>query len=97
MRMKVYKMENDSLYEIEKEVTVRIIQEDMESIYSLMLTEKDPIFSMASIPYYALFVQACQHNSSRHRKNRKANVIFNIIFFLIIIACACCIYFFEFN
>lgn len=33
MRMKVYKMENDSLYEIEKEVTVRIIQEDMESIY----------------------------------------------------------------
>lgn len=32
----------------------------MESIYSLMLTEKDPIFSMASIPYYALFVQACQ-------------------------------------
>lgn len=60
MRMKVYKMENDSLYEIEKEVTVRIIQEDMESIYSLMLTEKDPIFSMASIPYYELFVQACQ-------------------------------------
>lgn len=38
-----------------------------------------------------------QHNSSRHRKNRKANVIFNIIFFLIIIACACYIYFFEFN
>lgn len=58
--MKVYKMENDSLYEIEKEATVRIIQEDMESIYSLMLTEKDPIFSMAIIPYYALFVQACQ-------------------------------------
>ena len=38
-----------------------------------------------------------QHNSSRHRKSRKANVIFNIIFFLLIIACACYIYFFEFN
>lgn len=36
-------------------------------------------------------------NSSRHRKSRKANVIFNIIFFLLIIACACYIYFFEFN
>lgn len=38
-----------------------------------------------------------QHNSGRHRKSRKANVIFNIIFFLLIIACACYIYFFEFN
>lgn len=53
-------MESDSLYQLEKEITVRIIQEDMESIYSLMCTEKDPIFSMAILPYYALFVQACQ-------------------------------------
>ena len=53
-------MESDSLYQLEKGITVRIIQEDMESIYSLMCTEKDSIFSMAILPYYALFVQACQ-------------------------------------
>lgn len=53
-------MEFDSLYDLEKKTTVRIIQEDMESIYSLMCTEKDAIFSMSIIPYYALFVQACQ-------------------------------------
>ena len=56
----MYEIEDDNLYELEKKATISIIQEDMESIYSLMLTEKDSIFCMAIIPYYALFVQACQ-------------------------------------
>lgn len=45
---------------IEKMITVRIIQEDTETIYSLLNTERDPIFAMEIIPYYALFVQSCQ-------------------------------------
>lgn len=56
----MYNMELDGLYDVEKKITVRIIQEDMESIHSLMSSERDPIFCMAIIPYYALFVQACQ-------------------------------------
>lgn len=46
--------------DLEKMITVRIIQEDAETIFSLLKTERDPIFAMEIIPYYALFVQACQ-------------------------------------
>lgn len=45
---------------LEKLVSVRIIQEDVETIYSLLQTERDSIFSMEVIPYYVLFVQSCQ-------------------------------------
>lgn len=45
---------------LEKLVTVRIIQNDAETIYSLLQTERDSIFSMGVIPYYVLFVQSCQ-------------------------------------
>ena len=45
---------------LEKLVTARIIQEDAETIYSLLQTERDSIFSMGVIPYYVLFVQSCQ-------------------------------------
>lgn len=48
------------LSELEKLVSVLIIQEDTESIYSLLQTERDNIFSMEIIPYYVLFVQSCQ-------------------------------------
>ncbi|WP_455060920.1 hypothetical protein [Parvimonas micra] len=48
------------LSELEKLVSVLIIQEDAESIYSLLQTERDNIFSMEIIPYYVLFVQSCQ-------------------------------------
>ena len=41
---------------LEKMITVRIMQEDAETIFSLMKTERDPIFAMEIIPYYALFI-----------------------------------------
>lgn len=50
----------DKLTEIERLVSIGIIQEDAESIYSLLQTEEDPIFCMEIIPYYALFIQSCQ-------------------------------------
>lgn len=45
---------------LEKMITIYIMQEDVESICSLISTERDPIFAMAIIPYYALFIQSCQ-------------------------------------
>lgn len=53
------KQENN-IRDLEKLITIRIIQEDAETIFSLLKTEKDPIFAMEIIPYYALFVQACK-------------------------------------
>lgn len=41
-------------------ISTRIIQEDAETIFSLMSTERDSVFAMEIIPYYALFVQSCQ-------------------------------------
>lgn len=52
--------EKEIIRSIEKVITVRIMQEDAETIYSLLKTERDPIFAMAMIPYYALFIQSCQ-------------------------------------
>lgn len=46
--------------ELEHAITVRIIQEDAETIYSLLKSERNPIFGMEIIPYYALFVQSFQ-------------------------------------
>ena len=54
-RCKDKKMEN-----LEKMITVRIMQEDAESIFSLMKTERDPVFAMEIIPYYALFIRKRQ-------------------------------------
>lgn len=45
---------------LEKIITIRIMQEDAETIFSLINTEKNPIFAMAIIPYYALFIQSVQ-------------------------------------
>lgn len=45
---------------MENLIAVRIMQEDAESIFSLMKTERDPVFAMEIIPYYALFIQSCQ-------------------------------------
>ncbi|MCR5012701.1 MAG: hypothetical protein K6A72_10180, partial [Lachnospiraceae bacterium] len=45
---------------LEKMVTIRLIQADAEDISTLMQNEKDPIFCMAVMPYYALFIQSCQ-------------------------------------
>lgn len=48
------------LSELERLISIRIIQEDAEAIYSLLKTERDSIFAMEIIPYYVLFVQSCQ-------------------------------------
>lgn len=48
------------LSEIERLISIRIIQEDVEAISSLIQTERDSIFSMEIIPYYVLFVQSYQ-------------------------------------
>jgi hypothetical protein len=48
------------LSEIERLLSIRIMQEDAEAIYSLLKTERDSVFAMEVIPYYVLFVQSCQ-------------------------------------
>lgn len=48
------------LKEYERLISIRIMKEDVESIYSLIQTERNSIFSMEIIPYYALFIQSCQ-------------------------------------
>lgn len=45
---------------LEKMISIRLIQADAETISTLMQNEKDPIFCMAVMPYYALFIQSCQ-------------------------------------
>lgn len=50
----------NNIPELEKLVSIRIIQEDAEAIYSLLSSERDSIFAIEIIPYYALFVQSCQ-------------------------------------
>lgn len=49
--------------ELERVIAIRIMQEDAEAIYSLMTTERNSIFAMEIIPYYALFVQSCKEYS----------------------------------
>lgn len=41
---------------LEKMISIRLIQADAEAISTLMQNEKDPIFCMAVMPYYALFI-----------------------------------------
>lgn len=48
------------LSELERLISIRIMQEDAEAIYSLLKTERDSIFTMEIVPYYVLFIQSCQ-------------------------------------
>lgn len=50
----------DNISELERLISIRIIQEDTETISSLMSSERDSIFAMEVIPYCALFVRSCQ-------------------------------------
>lgn len=50
----------DNISELEQLISIRIIHEDAEAISSLISSERDSIFTMEIIPYYALFVQSCQ-------------------------------------
>ena len=45
---------------VERMIEIKLIQDDAEVIMSLMKSERDPIFSLAILPYYSLFVQSCQ-------------------------------------
>ena len=53
-------MDYHNISELEQLISIRIMQEDTEAIFSLLSTEQDSIFAMEIIPYYALFVQSCQ-------------------------------------
>lgn len=48
------------LSSMEKLISLHIMQSDTEAVYSLLKSERDKIFAMEIIPYYALFVQSCQ-------------------------------------
>ena len=50
----------DNISELERLTSIRIIQEDTETIFALLSSEQDSIFAMEIIPYYVLFVQSCQ-------------------------------------
>jgi len=52
--------ESAMLSSMEKLISIRIMQADAEAVYSLIKSERDSIFAMEIIPYYALFVQSCQ-------------------------------------
>ena len=53
-------MDYHNISELEQLISIRIMQEDTEAIFSLSSTEQNSIFAMEIIPYYALFVQSCQ-------------------------------------
>lgn len=46
--------------EEERLISTLIMQEDVEAIYSLLSGERNPIFSLEILPYYALFINECQ-------------------------------------
>lgn len=48
------------LSDLEKQITECIIKQDCDAIFSLLKTERDYVFVMKIVPYYALFVQSCQ-------------------------------------
>lgn len=58
--IKMMQQQKDNISELERLITIRIIHEDAETIFSLLSSERDGIFAMEIIPYYALFVQSCQ-------------------------------------
>ena len=49
-----------NLAEIERFVSICLMKQDCDTIFSLLQTEHDPIFAMEVVPYYALFIQSCQ-------------------------------------
>lgn len=69
----------EEMRSIEKAIEVSIIQEDTETIYSLLKTEKDPIFVTGMIPYYALFIQSCQEYMGQTFVEEKIKDIRNFI------------------
>ena len=57
------------LSELERLISIRLIQEDAEAIYSLLKTERDSIFTLGVTPYYVLFVQSCQEYIGKNFKS----------------------------
>lgn len=58
--IKITQQQKDNISELERLISIRIMYEDAETIFSLLSSERDSIFAMEIIPYYALFVQSCQ-------------------------------------
>lgn len=50
----------NNIEKLERAISILIMLEDAETIFSLLESERDSIFVMAVMPYYALFIQSCQ-------------------------------------
>ena len=61
----------DNISELERLTSIRIIQEDTETIFALLSSEQDSIFAMEIIPYYVLFVQSCQEYTGENFRSRQ--------------------------
>ena len=61
----------DTTRDLEKLITIRIIQEGAETISSLLKTERDPIFAMEIIPYYVLFVSGLSRIYGRYFRKKR--------------------------
>ncbi len=53
-------MHKDSIGELEKSITWKIIQEDVKTVFFLVSNVQDSVFCMMMLPYYALFIQSYQ-------------------------------------
>ena len=53
-------MDSFDISNLEPLISIRILQEDAETIFSLLSSERNSIFTLEILPYYALFVQSCQ-------------------------------------
>ena len=62
------------LSELERLISICLIQEDAEAIYSLLKTERDSIFTLGVTPYYVLFVQSCQEYIGKNFRKLQVQV-----------------------
>lgn len=53
-------MNESKILDLEKQISILLIQEDAETILTLMKDERDSVFNMEIIPYIALFIKSCQ-------------------------------------
>ena len=56
--------------EYERLISIGITQEDIKTIYSLPQIERDAVFIMEIIPYFALFVKAKQNRELSEARDR---------------------------
>lgn len=57
---RIVRCDMGNISELERLISILLMREDAETIFSLLCSERDSVFVMEIIPYYALFVQSCQ-------------------------------------